>query len=111
MADAKHGSKMDRHEHTDAIRENLTEIRGDVATLSDSVADYGGAAIRDARGRAEHVSDDLVEEARDAFKKLKKKAAKLERRLKKTAPEHTMAWAIGAFGLGVAMTLILSRGD
>lgn len=89
----------------------ITELRGEIAALTQTLRDYGLQGAAEAKAKARHVADDATTEALHAIKELRAQFDTLQGDVEGKVKTHPFAWLAGAVGLGVILGLFLSHRD
>ena len=107
--DTKSGSPPGESEYRDEIQAEMAEIKSDLAALTKSLAKYGKARVDGLQDRAADWSDDLLDDSRQAVKKLRKQVSRLEKDMEAKVREHPLQWFLGALGLGLVVAMLVRR--
>ena len=113
MATTSSETKSDSHskasEYEDEIRAEMAEIRNDIAALAKSFGGYGKVRATELQDRAAEMSDEVLNEARRALKKLGKQVSNLEKDMEVRVREHPLQWFLGALGVGLVFAMLVRQ--
>ena len=111
MATTQADTKSPVSEYEKEIREEMAEIRTDLAALTKSLSQYGKARVDVLQDNATDFTDEMLAESRRAVKKLSKQVSRLEKNMESNVREHPLQWFLGALGVGLLITMLTQRNN
>lgn len=99
---------------SDALSEELEELRGAVQEIGKQLKKFGKKRIREVGEGLEEQSQDLVRQGRHALQAIEHRVGALEKNVEQNVRDHPGAWAgglLGVVGFGLVLGMLARRKD
>ena len=91
------------------IEEQIAQLRSDISTLGQTVADYGSAKVDEVGTRAKAKGADIATSSREALEELSSELVRLEKQMYGHVKRHPVRSLGIAAGIGFLAAMLIRR--